>query len=101
MFATWARPTMMPMSAVVIEPAACDPRIDVHLGMVVGQDRGGDGREVDLCRIGRLEDLVPELQLDRAPEGSELAPWSAGSNEIVEGVEQRLFVERGERVPVA
>ena len=57
--------------------------------------------QLDLRRVDRGEDLVPELQLDRAPERRELALRRAKALQIVERLEDRLLVERGERAPVA
>src|SRR5260370_130610 len=99
MFAIWTRPKTTPMSAV--RTSAADTRVDVTLGVVVGEDRRGDSREVDLGRVGRLEDLVAELELDRAPESRELAARGARAHEIVERVEEWFLVQGRERVPVA
>src|SRR5437899_670982 len=52
--------------------------------MVVGEDRGGHSRQLDLRGVGRLEDLVAELKLDRASQRRELASRRPGADEIVE-----------------
>src|SRR5439155_13744233 len=75
----------------MLEPTAGDAGVDVHVGVVVGEDRGGHGREVDLCRICRLKDLVPELELDRAPQSRELATRRTRTHEVVERIEERLL----------
>ncbi len=85
----------------MLESTARHSRVDVDLGVVIREDRGGDRREVALRGVGRLEDLVSELELDRATQSGELAFRCPSPNEIVERIEQGLFVQRGERVPVA
>src|SRR2546422_1073337 len=119
MLAICARPTTPPISAVVIATAptaatyGTKRRItsrlstaelrtgERSLGHARHREARGDAREVDLCRVRRLKDLVAELELDRAPQRRELASRRAGAHEIVERVEQRLLVQRGERVPIA
>ena len=68
---------------------------------MIGQDRRGHGGQLAFRGVDGLEDLVPELQLDRAPERSQLALRRSGPHEVIERVEQRLLVQSGERMPVA
>ena len=84
-----------------LEAAARRPCIHVDVGVVVRKDRGGRARELALHRVDALEDLVPELELDRTPQRGKLAFGCARSHQIVERVEQRLLVEGGECMPVA
>src|SRR5258708_38672614 len=58
-------------------------------------------RELDLRRIHRREDLVAELQLDRAAQRGQLALRRTERLQIIERLEDRPLVQRGQRAPIA
>src|SRR5258708_10773881 len=65
------------------------------------EERELRGRELDLRRVDGGEDLVAELQLDRAPQGGQLALRRTEALQVVQRFEDRLLVQRRERAPIA
>src|SRR4029077_18146225 len=73
--------------------------VDLDRAPVEAEERELRRGELNLRRVDGGEDLVAELQLDRAAQRSELALGRAEGLEVVERLEDRLLVERRQRAP--